>query len=575
MRTSERRHPLAALIVLAALPLAPVPARAWPAHPDSGGVPVSTAPQSQWYQAAIPDGAGGVFVTWRDDRKATPSLQDYDVYAQRLTALGAPLWAADGAPVCTNTSMQDRPAACADGTGGLYAAWTDARGTDADVYAQHLGANAARLWTLDGYRISRDAGAEDNVSVVPSAGGCIVVWQHTAPAAPGARRVFAQRLDAAGAIRWTYGGVPVPGPGPDQTQPASVADGADGVIVGWVQPTFPRVIRAQRLSAAGTPLWGAGGIAVSDSSLTHSSTFWMRGDGAGGAWFVVHDQSSATTPWLRHVDAAGATLSNAPVLPAAVGAWVVNAFAAGDSGRSLLLATNGNFEVVQRVSAAGALEWTPHGLPATDSETARLIGFAVTSDGGAGAMVLGTALDTLTGHREVRAQRVRADGTRAWATRGVTLADAVLGAMRNPVAVPSGEGAIAVWADERAYATRWLDLYAQRIDASGALGSPTLGVPAPAGGELAFAPPAPNPLRPGGRVTLAFSLPGPGRATLALYDLAGRRVRALLAGERPAGPQRVAWDGRDEGGREAAAGVYFARLEYGGRALTRRIVALD
>jgi hypothetical protein len=52
-------------------------------------------------------------------------------------------------------------------------------------------------------------------------------------------------------------------------------------------------------------------------------------------------------------------------------------------------------------------------------------------------------------------------------------------------------------------------------------------------------------------------------------------VRTLIRGEtRSAGPHEVAWDGRDDGGREAAAGVYFVRVGAGGSSATGRMILL-
>jgi len=91
-----------------------------------------------------------------------------------------------------------------------------------------------------------------------------------------------------------------------------------------------------------------------------------------------------------------------------------------------------------------------------------------------------------------------------------------------------------------------------------------LGFPAPAPEEL---PPltglrlaaAPNPFNP--RTVLSFDLPAAGPVTLDIMDTRGRRVRRLLIGEwHAAGPARVSWDGLDQGGQAAAAGVYFVRL---------------
>jgi hypothetical protein len=44
---------------------------------------------------------------------------------------------------------------------------------------------------------------------------------------------------------------------------------------------------------------------------------------------------------------------------------------------------------------------------------------------------------------------------------------------------------------------------------------------------------------------------------------------------RSVGRYTTTWDGRDEHGRAAAAGIYFARLDSGERAITRRIVRLN
>ncbi len=73
---------------------------------------------------------------------------------------------------------------------------------------------------------------------------------------------------------------------------------------------------------------------------------------------------------------------------------------------------------------------------------------------------------------------------------------------------------------------------------------------------------APNPLNP--TTTIVFELPAAATVDLAIYDAAGRRVRELVAGVR-LGPGRhgLAWDGRDDAGRTAPAGVYVYRLRAG------------
>ena len=100
-----------------------------------------------------------------------------------------------------------------------------------------------------------------------------------------------------------------------------------------------------------------------------------------------------------------------------------------------------------------------------------------------------------------------------------------------------------------------------------------LAAPPPAGASaLALAVPAPDPAPHGARI--ACTLPAPGAVRLAILALDGARVRTLAAGPLDAGPHAWRWDGRDAAGRELAAGLYFVRLDWGGRTLVRRLAVV-
>ncbi|MCA9752959.1 MAG: choice-of-anchor B family protein [Gemmatimonadetes bacterium] len=91
--------------------------------------------------------------------------------------------------------------------------------------------------------------------------------------------------------------------------------------------------------------------------------------------------------------------------------------------------------------------------------------------------------------------------------------------------------------------------------------------------SLSLSAPVPNPARD--RQEIRFDVPAAGPATLAVYDVAGRRVATLLGGSRvAAGRQSVTWSGRDDAGREVAPGVYFAKLEAAGEVRTRKITRI-
>ena len=108
-----------------------------------------------------------------------------------------------------------------------------------------------------------------------------------------------------------------------------------------------------------------------------------------------------------------------------------------------------------------------------------------------------------------------------------------------------------------------------------ALGVPTLVAPwsavegeAPRAG-LFLAANQPNPFNP--LTDIKFGMEEAGWARLAVYDLQGRRIALLHEGDLRAGPHQRSWNGRDDGDREVAAGVYLYRLETKAGELSRKM----
>ena len=86
---------------------------------------------------------------------------------------------------------------------------------------------------------------------------------------------------------------------------------------------------------------------------------------------------------------------------------------------------------------------------------------------------------------------------------------------------------------------------------------------------------ASNPSRVGASAVLTFAVEREGDAVdAALYDVAGRRVSVLARGPSAAGVRTIAWDGKDEHGARAPAGIYFLRLRTGERTWRERVVRI-
>jgi hypothetical protein len=88
--------------------------------------------------------------------------------------------------------------------------------------------------------------------------------------------------------------------------------------------------------------------------------------------------------------------------------------------------------------------------------------------------------------------------------------------------------------------------------------------------ELSLLQSLPNPMWESTRID--FILPAAAEISLKVYDPAGRLVKTLIQGNRSAGQGTVMWNGRNENGSKVATGVYFYRLETGGRVLTKKLM---
>lgn len=71
---------------------------------------------------------------------------------------------------------------------------------------------------------------------------------------------------------------------------------------------------------------------------------------------------------------------------------------------------------------------------------------------------------------------------------------------------------------------------------------------------------------------LEYSLPTAGHVNLSVYDLQGRSVRTLIDQDAAPGSFTVRWDGTTNAGSQAMKGVYFVRLNAGGKTSEKKIV---
>ncbi len=94
--------------------------------------------------------------------------------------------------------------------------------------------------------------------------------------------------------------------------------------------------------------------------------------------------------------------------------------------------------------------------------------------------------------------------------------------------------------------------------------------PAPAPAASRLLPVSPNPFSPGAEIRFEVARTGPIEITV--HDVQGRLVRTLVDAVHEAGSRAIAWDGRDDSGRDAGSGIYFLRLATAGSSSIQKAV---
>ena len=508
----SRRH--LALLILAVAPwLSSQVARAqW----VENGVPVCTAPNSQDNALVAPDGAGGVFVAWRDLRKGT----DDDIYMQHLTAAGeiAAGWPVNGLAVCTAADFQSPTSVISDGAGGVIVAWEDNRDisrTNVDIYAQRITSVGAVApgWPVNGVAVCTAPEYQFHPRAVgDGAGGAYITWadfRNGNSIALTNADIYAQHVTALGAIAagWIPNGSPVCTAPGSQFDPSLTTDGAGGVIIAWHDhrndATTGTHIYAQHFTVAGEIAsgWIADGLQI--STLTGGQAVAaLVADGHGGAFVAWLDGSSVDPALFVHrVTGAGTIVPGWPAagLLVCIAPFLQPFDIASDGLGGVLLAwedyRNGSYAVAraQRVNPDGSLPpgWIASGVSFSTFFSYQLSP-QVAPDGAGGAFIAFEYFN-LAGSYRVAVQHLTASGAVApgWPATGTPIASTPEGQDYPSIAADGFGGVVVAWHDSR---TDGGDIYAQKLAVDGPV--PVL-------------------------VSLVSAIAEPGRATLTWFMAAG------------------------------------------------------
>ncbi|MFN8588223.1 MAG: alpha/beta hydrolase-fold protein [Candidatus Eisenbacteria bacterium] len=394
--------------------------------------------------------------------------------------------AADGIPVCALAQNQHSPVSAPDGTGGAYVAWLDQRlGYNTDIYLQRVTSSLQRAtgWPDNGVAMTLVTCTKTEIALMADTAGAFAAWADNRCSSGAGFDIYAVRFTPQGtrAAGWPANGRLVFSAASDQLHPAIATDGAGGAFVAWTDlGVSPRKLAVQHLLANGTldPAWPADGRTLS-STLPDSGAASLLPDGAGGVFVAWQDtRGGSGDVWLQRLAADGTPASGWAVgggaLVTATGNQYAPKLVSDGAGGAFVLWCDRRTAVTQlfasRVAADGSLAvgWPANGLAlaAGSGDQAR---FGALADGSGGMQVVWQ--DARSGVAAVRAQHLGGDGAPVapWPAAGIALAPAT-SAQVAPALVADGAGGwCASWLDARQLAVSGADVYATRFGADGAI----------------------------------------------------------------------------------------------------------
>lgn len=366
--------------------------------------------------ALIPDGYGGILVTWQAYGQGT---QGNDIFHGRFKSNGEPAYI-----MCTSHSdeNQEHPIIVKKGSDCLIA-WEDNRNGQRDIYAQMVQiSDGLFLWTLNGSPVAASKMDEYGPVVIANAqfNYQIFLWQQDSE---GDHQFCAMKTDSYANALWDFPAIFQQQPLlPENLSATSTHDGF--LLAAWSEDLGESgsIVRCNRISMSGTPFWEKGPSLRPDMNKPWAELSGMvLMTNANGEHFLVWEDRR------NH--------SQSPDL------------------------------YMQKLNIKGEPQWGPDGLPLCTASGMQSL--PVLTDDGVGGMIIAWEDSRLGLDDNIFAQRVNGNGRLLWGREGIPVCTAFRSQGQLQIVSDAREGAIICWVDGRNLELSGFDIYIQRLNERG------------------------------------------------------------------------------------------------------------
>lgn len=161
-------------------------------------------------------------------------------------------------PICTVSGFQYTPKITSDEKGGAYITWEDRRDGTSKIYAQRIDKNGNIKWNLNGVQICDFNSGQSNPQVInDGTGGAIIIWVDDRN---GNFDLFSQRVDSLGNKLWNSDGLILFDNVGNQTNPQALRTTDNIFYVTCIDDRMgAQNLFIQKMDLQGNMIWGESG----------------------------------------------------------------------------------------------------------------------------------------------------------------------------------------------------------------------------------------------------------------------------------------------------------------------------